>query len=99
MLEDEDGLINVIVYPSLYDRQRLAVRSTPFLIVEGTLQRTQNNITIIARNLRPIERTAMGDGRSDGDRLPDDRHEEADVRVLSFRSDAGAVHPRSHNFR
>jgi len=29
----------------------------------------------------------------------DDRQEEADVRVLSFRADAGTVNPPSHNYR
>jgi len=99
LLEDEWGLVNVIVYPDLYARQRLEVRSTPFLIVEGRLQRTQNNLTIIARNLRPIEPSAIGDGRPRGDHQPDDRRDEADVHVLSFRADAGAVNPPSHNYR
>lgn len=99
LLEDEWGLVNVIVYPDLYARQRLEVRSTPFLIVEGRLQRTQNNLTIIARNLRPIKPSAIDDGRPRGDHQPDDRREEADVRVLSFRADAGAVNPSSHNYR
>ncbi|MGI8405880.1 MAG: DNA polymerase III subunit alpha, partial [Thermomicrobiales bacterium] len=55
LLEDESGLINVIVYPDLYARQRLEVRSVPLLIVEGRLQRTQNNINIIAHRLVGIE--------------------------------------------
>jgi len=57
LLEDEWGLVNVIVFPDLYARQRSEVRSVPFLIVEGTLQRTQNNLTIIATRLVAIRET------------------------------------------
>src|SRR5262249_58969232 len=32
LLEDEHGLVNVIVYPRLYERQRMVVRGEPFLV-------------------------------------------------------------------
>jgi error-prone DNA polymerase len=48
LLEDEHGLVNVIVYPSLYQEYRLLVRAEPFLLVEGTMQRSDRNINIIA---------------------------------------------------
>ncbi|MGB3329725.1 MAG: error-prone DNA polymerase [Thermomicrobiales bacterium] len=55
LLEDETGLVNVVVYPSLYEQQRYEVRSVPLLIVEGRLQRDQHNINIVATGLRAIE--------------------------------------------
>ena len=36
LLEDEVGLVNVIVYPELYEERRLIVRGEPFLVIEGT---------------------------------------------------------------
>ena len=55
LLEDEAGLVNIIVYPDLYEEQRFVVRSVPLVIVEGTLQRDDNNINVIAKRLHPIE--------------------------------------------
>ena len=37
-LEDETGIANIIVRPDLFDRERSAIVSEPFLLVEGTLQ-------------------------------------------------------------
>jgi len=48
-------LVNVIVYPSLYARQRHDVRATPLLIVEGRLQTIGTNINIVAERLVPLE--------------------------------------------
>ncbi|MCO5219767.1 MAG: error-prone DNA polymerase [Thermomicrobiales bacterium] len=55
LLEDEFNLVNIVVYPDLYARQRLQVRATPLLIVEGKLQLANNNVNIIAERLYPIE--------------------------------------------
>ncbi|MGN6031661.1 MAG: DNA polymerase III subunit alpha [Thermomicrobiales bacterium] len=58
LLEDEVGLVNVVVYPDLYKDQRFIVRGVPLLIVEGTLQRRNNTINVVARRLHPIENKA-----------------------------------------
>jgi len=55
LLEDERGLVNVIIYPSLYESRRLVVRGEPFIIVEGTLQKRDETINIIARAVSPLE--------------------------------------------
>jgi error-prone DNA polymerase len=55
LLEDEFGLVNIVIYPDLYERQRLEVRSTPMLVVEGKLQLANNNINIVAERLLPLE--------------------------------------------
>ena len=39
LLEDEHGVINLIVPPRVYDRHRLLVRTEPLLLVEGKLER------------------------------------------------------------
>ena len=55
LLEDERGLVNVIVFPDLYAEQRLLVRSEPFLVVEGRLQRREGTINVVAARLRTLE--------------------------------------------
>ncbi len=54
-LEDETGLINVIVNPAVYEKNRRVVRASPALIVEGTLQREQGCIDILAKRFWPLE--------------------------------------------
>lgn len=88
LLEDEHGLFNVIVYPGLYERQRYEVRSVPFLIVEGRVQRDTANINIIATRFHAIEEGSVTD---DG-RVPwsagDDRTIDVDWRTVSYARDA-----------
>jgi error-prone DNA polymerase len=53
-LEDETGLVNVIVRPALFHRHRLALVNEPFLFVEGTLQHQDNVVSIRAERLWPL---------------------------------------------
>jgi error-prone DNA polymerase len=53
-LEDETGLINVIVRPALFHRHRLALVNEPFLLIEGTLQRQDNVTSVRAEWLAPL---------------------------------------------
>lgn len=39
LLEDEYGVINLVVPPRIYERHRLVVRTEPLLIVEGKLEK------------------------------------------------------------
>jgi len=55
LLEDERGLVNVIIYPALYEEQRLLVRGEPFLVVEGRLQRRDGTINLIAHRLHTLD--------------------------------------------
>jgi error-prone DNA polymerase len=53
LLEDEFGLVNVVVYSSLYDRQRELVRAEPFVIVRGTVDNEKSGFpNIIAKSFR-----------------------------------------------
>jgi error-prone DNA polymerase len=55
-LEDETGLINVIVRPALFQRHRLALVNEPFLLIEGTLQHQDNVVSVRAERITPIRR-------------------------------------------
>lgn len=54
LLEDEHGLLNIIVFADLYETQRHVVRREPFIVVEGVLQRRNNVINLIAEQIRPL---------------------------------------------
>jgi error-prone DNA polymerase len=58
-MEDETGIANVIVTPDLYDRDRLLVTRSKFLLVEGPLQNQDNVIHIKATRLRPLSDQAL----------------------------------------
>ncbi|MFP5379792.1 MAG: OB-fold nucleic acid binding domain-containing protein [Vicinamibacteria bacterium] len=45
-LEDETGIANIIVRPDVYERDRLTIVESAFLIVEGVLQ-NQEGVTAI----------------------------------------------------
>jgi error-prone DNA polymerase len=54
VLEDEFGLVNVIVKPDLYERQRPVVRGQPFVIIRGELQRRDGLTNLIAESFTPM---------------------------------------------
>lgn len=55
VLEDELGLVNVIVKPDLHERQRSLVRTEPFVIVRGRLQRRDGTVNVMAESFTPLE--------------------------------------------
>jgi error-prone DNA polymerase len=57
LLEDEAGMINVIVRPDIYQRDRVAIRGEPFLWVAGKLAKDDGTVNVIAEEVRPIEAT------------------------------------------
>lgn len=113
LLEDEYGVTNVIIYPDLYKEQRLEVRSTPLLAVEGKLQLRNNNVNIIAERLLSLEGMGTGMPAHNGWDLPPT--DDVDLgRVQLMRgsvdndpqeddplsiADIRAVGPVSHNYR
>lgn len=113
LLEDEYGLVNVVVYPDLYERQRLHVRSTSLLTVEGKLQLAQNNVNIIAERLHPMEESPyvapvetdyaelMKREDADPDRIQWIRAPSRDLIVAPrlTSADIRAVVPEAHNYR
>ncbi|MEO6434711.1 MAG: error-prone DNA polymerase, partial [Tepidisphaeraceae bacterium] len=53
-LEDETGIANIIVEPDLFQRERSALSSAPFLLVEGVLQNQDKVVSVKARAVRPL---------------------------------------------
>jgi error-prone DNA polymerase len=50
-LEDETGIVNVIVRPDVYETYRRPIRSSSTLIVEGTLQKESGCIDVLAKKI------------------------------------------------
>jgi error-prone DNA polymerase len=59
VLEDEFGLVNVVVKPDIYEKQRTIVRGEPFVIVKGEVQRRDGVTNLVAGSFTPI---AVGEG-------------------------------------
>jgi error-prone DNA polymerase len=51
-LEDETGLVNVIVRPDVYEKFRRPIRSSSTLIIEGKLQKEAGCIDLLAKHIR-----------------------------------------------
>jgi error-prone DNA polymerase len=58
-MEDETGIANVIVTPDLYERERLQVTTSKFLLVEGTLQNVDGVIHVKAAHLSILVSKAL----------------------------------------
>jgi error-prone DNA polymerase len=54
-LEDETGLINVVVTPQRFERQALLISRTPLLLVRGVLQVEQTVVNIRAQQFRALQ--------------------------------------------
>jgi len=54
-LEDETGLVNVIVRPDVYERNRRTIRASSALVIEGVLQKEQGTLDIIAKRFWPLD--------------------------------------------
>ena len=53
-LEDETGITNIIVRPDLFDRERIAIVSEPFLLVEGALQNQEGVASVKADRVQGL---------------------------------------------
>ena len=53
-LEDEDGLVDCVVFPKVYDKFGRIIFNNPALIVDGKLQRMGKGISIIAQRIKPL---------------------------------------------
>lgn len=53
-LEDEDGLINIVIHPEVYERSREALHS-PFVVVKGKLQRRSKTISVLAQEIITLQ--------------------------------------------
>lgn len=55
LMEDESGVINVIVKPDIYERDRMAVRMEPFITVRGRLQKDGLTMNVLAHEVKALK--------------------------------------------
>jgi error-prone DNA polymerase len=71
LLEDETGLVNVVVRPDLYTAQRSIIRGEPYLCIEGTVQLRSGSLNVIAVTATPLGHiTAAADAGPDAEVSP-----------------------------
>ena len=54
-LEDEFGLVNVVITPQRFERQALLIATTPLLLVRGVLQIEQSVVNVRAERFRGLQ--------------------------------------------
>lgn len=55
LLEDEVGMVNVMVHPKLYERCRTEIRTSAFLRVDGVVDHVAGDVAMLrARTVRPV---------------------------------------------
>jgi error-prone DNA polymerase len=63
LLEDEHGLVNLVVPPQVYERHRALVRGEPLLSAKGRLEKVGRNINVVVsefESLGPLARELAG---------------------------------------
>ena len=53
-MEDETGIANVIITPDLYERERVVVTRSKFVLVEGALQNQDGVVHVKATRIQPL---------------------------------------------
>ena len=56
-MEDETGIANIIVTPSVFDRNRAVLVNYPLLLIDGVLQNQDGVIHVKAGRIRPLDFT------------------------------------------
>jgi len=54
-LEDETGIVNVIVRPDVYETYRRPIRSSSTLIIDGTLQKESGCVDVLAKKIQSFD--------------------------------------------
>lgn len=106
LLEDETGVVNVVVPPPVYARCRLAVRASSYVRVTGRLERRERVVNVVARSVRALA-TAGAEPATVHPIEPDPRRETgrpasgsgaARKQTAGALSSLAAVAPRPHSF-
>src|SRR6266511_1399473 len=67
LLEDEAGMVNVIVRPDVYETHRAAIRGEPLLWVRGKLAKDDGTVNVLAEEAKGLSVRGKGDeGRGTG---------------------------------
>ncbi len=64
-LEDETGMVNVTLWPNVWERLRGVVRRHALLLVDGDLQQEGSVVNLVAREIRPLPEIAAAAGGPD----------------------------------
>ncbi len=91
------GSLNVIVPPPVYERCRLAVRTAAFALVEGTLERREGVINLLASTVERLHAPTGVDAEVRHIEPPADRELGRDAGA-DHAVDLAAVAPRGHSF-
>ena len=59
-LEDETGLLNIILRPDTYRKYRYTVRTEPLVVIEGVFQKRDGISNILAEAVSPLNREGEG---------------------------------------
>ena len=65
-LEDETGLVNLVIWPDVWERNRRVARNNSALGIDGTLQRQGDAINVIVKAIWPLPRARSGRDRDAG---------------------------------
>ncbi len=58
LLEDERGVVNLVVPGRVYERHRALVRTAPLLIARGRLERREGVVNVLVSEVRPLAPSA-----------------------------------------
>jgi error-prone DNA polymerase len=58
LLEDETGVVNVVIRPDLYEARRSTIRGESYLCIEGTVQLHSGTLNVIAASAIPVSEVA-----------------------------------------
>jgi error-prone DNA polymerase len=57
-VEDETGIFNIIIMPNVFEANRLTIVRSPYLLVEGPLQKYEGVIHVQTRKIEALSLTA-----------------------------------------
>jgi len=104
-LEDELGIINVIVPKRVYERHRATVRSAVMVRARGRLERREGVVNVLVESVEPLERGEVKPRRSPAPKPPPSRGAAASSRSAASRrarelavAELRAVAPAGHSF-
>ncbi len=70
-IEDETGMVNLLMYPAVYERFRSVFRESPVIVAEGRIQHEHGALHIIIDRLLPVELGEPEAGEGEGLRPED----------------------------
>ncbi|MBM7046230.1 error-prone DNA polymerase [Rhizobium lusitanum] len=75
-IEDETGVANIVVWPSLFEKQRRVVLGSAMMAINGKIQREGGVVHLVAQRMFDLTTDLASLGERDGFRLPPGRGDE-----------------------